>query len=145
MVSRFSLLATLHPASRRYTRRLRARAPNAAYRLVPPSGVPVRQRIALDLNLFPVLSALLCERSVKGAARRLGRSQPAVSEALRRLRTHLNDPLLVRMGRAYVLSPRAIALIEPVEETMRALDVVLSLKGYVMRDQNGASPTQRGP
>lgn len=61
----------------------------------------------LDLNLMVVLDVLLQERSVTRAARRLGRSQPAVSHALSRLREAVDDPLFVRRGRALVPTPRA--------------------------------------
>ena len=45
------------------------------------------------MNLLVTLDALLSEGNVTDAARRLGRSQPAVSHALGRLRRHLDDPL----------------------------------------------------
>ena len=51
---------------------------------------------AIDLNLLAVLDALLAERHVTRAARRLGVSQSAASHALARLRRLLDDPLLVR-------------------------------------------------
>nr|MDQ3034011.1 LysR family transcriptional regulator [Myxococcota bacterium] len=51
---------------------------------------------AVDLNLLVALDALLEERSVTRAARRLGLSQPAASHALARLRELAGDPLLVR-------------------------------------------------
>ena len=49
-----------------------------------------------DLNLLPVFVALLEERSVTRAAQRLGITQPALSNALARLRVTLRDPLFVR-------------------------------------------------
>jgi DNA-binding transcriptional LysR family regulator len=49
-----------------------------------------------DLNLLPVFVALMEERSVTRAAQRLGMTQPALSNALGRLRTTLRDPLFVR-------------------------------------------------
>lgn len=49
-----------------------------------------------DLNLLPILEALIEERHVSRAAIRLNRSQPAVSHALARLRDIFNDPLLAR-------------------------------------------------
>lgn len=49
-----------------------------------------------DLNLLPVFVALMEERSVTRAAQRLGLTQPALSNALTRLRTTLRDPLFVR-------------------------------------------------
>src|SRR4051812_27347360 len=69
---------------------------------------------SVDLNLLPTLDALLAEGSVTLAARRLGLSTPATSHALARLRRQLGDPLLVRAGRAMVLTPRALGLRERV-------------------------------
>ena len=60
----------------------------------------------LDLNLLPALEALLKRRNVTEAARDVGLSQPAMSRALSRLRDVLGDPLLVRTGNGYALSPR---------------------------------------
>ena len=53
---------------------------------------------------------LLAERNVTRAARRVGRTQPAMSHALGRLRQTFGDPLLVREGRGMVATPRAEAL-----------------------------------
>lgn len=64
----------------------------------------------LDLNLLVLLDALLEERSVTGAGRRLGLSQPAVSRGLAKLRELLADALLVRSGRAMLPTPRATAV-----------------------------------
>lgn len=55
----------------------------------------------LDLNLLVALDALLAERSVTLAARRVGLSQPSMSTALGRLRRHFGDDLLVRVGNRY--------------------------------------------
>ena len=69
--------------------------------------------MAIDPNLLQVLDVLLRERNVSRAAELLGRTQPAVSHALARLREQLGDPLLVRLGQRFVLTPRAEALREP--------------------------------
>ena len=58
-----------------------------------------------DLNLLIALDALLIEGSVVGAARRLNLSESAMSRTLGRLRTATGDALLVRAGRAMVLTP----------------------------------------
>lgn len=50
----------------------------------------------LDLNLLRVFDALMEQRSVTRAANHLGVTQPAVSHALARLRTVLDDPLFIR-------------------------------------------------
>jgi len=72
----------------------------------------------IDLNLLRTLDVLLAERSVTRTAALLGRSQPAVSHALRRLRQVLDDPLLVRQGRGLTLTPRGEALADPVRRLM---------------------------
>ncbi len=72
-----------------------------------------------DLNLLRVLDALLTERQVSAAGRRLGLSQPAVSSALARLRKILGDPLLTRVGNGMALTPLAVEL-QP--RVARALD-----------------------
>jgi DNA-binding transcriptional LysR family regulator len=61
----------------------------------------------IDLNLLVTLQALLEERSVTRAARRLGMSQPAASRALGRLRALFADALLVDGPGGYFLSARA--------------------------------------
>jgi DNA-binding transcriptional LysR family regulator len=64
----------------------------------------------LDLNLALVLHALLAEKSVSRAAKRLGLSQSATSHALARLRSALGDPLVVRAPRGVVPTARAQAI-----------------------------------
>lgn len=68
---------------------------------------------AIDLNLLVVLDALLVERHVTRAAKRLCVSQPAVSRALSRLRSLFGDELLVRMGQTMHPTPKALALAAP--------------------------------
>lgn len=80
---------------------------------------------AIDLNLVLALHALLEERSVTRAARRVGLSQPAMSHALARLRAHFDDPLLVRSGRSMLATPRAEALREPVRVALDQLERAL--------------------
>ena len=74
---------------------------------------------ALDLNLLRVLDALMRERSVTRAGERIGLSQPAVSNALTRLRKILGDELFVRRGTDMLPTPRAEA-IGPTLRTMLA-------------------------
>lgn len=62
---------------------------------------------AVDLNLLPPLEALLRRRNVTRAAADAGLSQPAMSRALARLRDLLGDPLLVRQGGGFILTPFA--------------------------------------
>ena len=66
----------------------------------------------LNLNLLPIAFALYDERSVSGAAKALGMSQPAVSMALRKLREQFNDPLFIRTAKGVQPTPRANALVK---------------------------------
>ncbi len=69
---------------------------------------------SVDLNLLPVLDALLRHRSATLAARELDMSQSALSSALARLRKLLGDELFVRTGRGLMPTPRASALADVV-------------------------------
>jgi len=80
----------------------------------------------IDLNLLPVLEAVLSERSATGAARRLHVTQSAVSNSLARLRHALGDPLLVRNARGLVPTPRALALQPELMQIMRSLRTLIS-------------------
>ena len=73
---------------------------------------------SVDLNLLVVLQALLAERHVTKAAKRVGLSQPALSNALERLRGLFDDPILVRRGNRLVLSPKAERLSDPLNEVL---------------------------
>lgn len=79
----------------------------------------------LDLNLLRVLDAVVSERHVSRAASRLHLSQPAMSNALNRLRAALDDPILVRGKGGMLPTPRAEALAGPVRETLAALEQAL--------------------
>lgn len=68
---------------------------------------------SIDPSLLLALDALLREKSVTRAARVLGRSQPAMSNTLKRLRARLDDPLLVQIKNRLVLTERARTLVEP--------------------------------
>ena len=76
----------------------------------------------IDLNLLTSLDALLDQRSVTLAARRLGLTQPAVSHALRRLRDLLGDELLVRTAAGMRPTPRALELRPAVRAALDAAD-----------------------
>jgi LysR family nod box-dependent transcriptional activator len=69
----------------------------------------------LDLNLLIALDALLSEKNVTRAAERMNISQPGMSAALQKLRSHFADELLERIGRRLELTPRAKALAAPVK------------------------------
>ena len=78
-----------------------------------------------DLNLMVALRALLEEGNVTKAGAKIGKSQPAMSTALARLRRHYQDELLVRVGRDYELTPFAKALVPSVQQTMQCVELAL--------------------
>jgi DNA-binding transcriptional LysR family regulator len=89
----------------------------------------IRQLARLDLNLLVALGALLEELHVTNAGRRVGLSQPAMSNALGRLRRQLGDPLLVRTPGGMVPTPRATELAGPVRDALAAVEAALAAPG----------------
>ena len=80
----------------------------------------------LNLNLLVPLDVLLRTRNVTRAAAEVHMSQSAMSAVLARLRTSLDDPLLVRHGRELVLSPYAQSLHEPLTELLLRAEQLLT-------------------
>ena len=78
-----------------------------------------------DLNLLPVLLVMMEERNVTRAAERLGITQPALSNALNRLRETLNDPLFIRERYGMRPTPMAEQLAEVVAVSLGAIDKVI--------------------
>ena len=64
----------------------------------------------LDLNLLRVFDEVMQAKNITRAAATLAMTQPAVSNALRRLRDALGDELVTRSGYGVTPTPRAIAL-----------------------------------
>jgi DNA-binding transcriptional LysR family regulator len=81
---------------------------------------------SMDMNLLVALEALLDERNVSRAAKRLGMSQPGMSNALSRLRKLLGDPLLVRVGHEMISTPRGKQLLEPVRKLLTDANALLA-------------------
>lgn len=72
----------------------------------------------IELNLLRVFDAVLQTRSVTVAAYNLGCTQPAVSNALNRLRDALGDPLFVRTSEGMVPTPWAEQIGGPIREAL---------------------------
>ena len=75
----------------------------------------------IDLNLLLAFEALVDERHVGRAAKRVGLSQPAFSNAIGRLRIRLKDPLFVRRAQGMVPTARAEQLIGPIRSALAQL------------------------
>lgn len=78
-----------------------------------------------DLNLFVVFDAIYTEGNVTRAAEKLNLSQPAISQALARLREQFDDALFVRQGHSMVPTPLAQNSIDPVRSALRTLEITL--------------------
>ena len=74
----------------------------------------------IDLNLLTVFDAIMAEGSITRAAMRLGMTQPALSNALTRLRRQMDDPLFVRTVEGMEPTERAMIIAGPVRQ---ALDI----------------------
>jgi DNA-binding transcriptional LysR family regulator len=76
----------------------------------------------LDLNLLPLFAALMEEQHLTRAATRLHLSQPAVSNALKRLRLQLDDDLFVRTATGLKPTPRAVQLYTKVRDGLELIE-----------------------
>jgi DNA-binding transcriptional LysR family regulator len=84
-----------------------------------------------DLNLLPVFITLMEERSVTRAAQRLGITQPALSNALSRLRTTMQDQLFVRERYGIQPTPVALELAPVIAEALAKIDdAVFGQQGF---------------
>ncbi|WP_100633383.1 LysR family transcriptional regulator [Pseudomonas qingdaonensis] len=77
----------------------------------------------VDLNLFIVFDAIYTEANLTRAGQIVGITQPAVSNALARLRETFNDPLFVRTAQGMVPTPMAQNIIGPVRNALSLLRV----------------------
>ena len=81
---------------------------------------------AVDLNLFVAFDAIYDERNLTRAARVLFVTQPAVSNALKRLRKLFNDPLFVRTPHGVTPTPVADSISASVKEALNLLNLSLT-------------------
>jgi DNA-binding transcriptional LysR family regulator len=85
----------------------------------------------LDLNLLRVFDQVMAERNLTRAARNLSMTQPAVSNALTRLRDALGDRLVTRSGYGVEPTPRALVLWPAVSDALRQLENTLAPGEFV--------------
>lgn len=84
----------------------------------------------LDLNLLRVFDEVMAERNLTRAAHNLAMTQPAVSNALKRLREQLGDELVRRSGYGVEATPAALALWPTVRDALAQLRESLSPSGF---------------
>lgn len=78
---------------------------------------------SVDLNLLPIFDAVMKEGNLTRASVAIGMSQPAISEALSRLRHVFKDDLFIRAGHGVRPTPRALELAIPIR---RILDLTMT-------------------
>lgn len=74
-----------------------------------------------DLNLLNVFDAVMTELNVTRAALRLRMTQPAVSNALKRLRHLLNDELFIKVPSGVRPTPKALEIWQPLREALNQI------------------------
>ena len=99
-----------------------------------PDPLPAFRR--LDLNLLRVFDEVIAERSLTRAAHNLALTQPAVSNALRRLRETLGDELVRRAGHGIEPTPRALALWPSVRQALRQLQTAIVPSSFMPAEAN---------
>ncbi|CNH18254.1 leucine transcriptional activator [Yersinia aldovae] len=85
---------------------------------------------SVDLNLLTVFDAVMQMHNVTRAAQFLGMSQPAVSNAVARLKIMFNDELFVRYGRGIQPTARARQLFGPVRQALQLVQNELPGAGF---------------
>ncbi len=78
-----------------------------------------------DLNLLVYLDILLKEKSVTRAAEQLGLTQPAMSNALKRLREVFNDPILIRTNQGMTATEKALSLQPEIRKLVLEMQTLL--------------------
>ena len=91
---------------------------------------------AAELVALRALVSVVREGSVAAAAERLSVSQPAISNALAKLRDRCRDPLVVRVGNAVRFTPRAKVLAEHFGPVLEALPGLLSGGGRFLPSEH---------
>jgi LysR family transcriptional regulator, nod-box dependent transcriptional activator len=83
-----------------------------------------------NLNALPVLRDILRHGNLTRAAVALGLTQPALSNILKQLRNDFDDPLVVRHGKVMQLTPKAEALLGPLEDALSLVETFLANKDF---------------
>jgi len=99
------------------------------FKTVPQDGSKPQLRM-VDLNLLTVFDAVMQEQNITRAAHQLGMSQPAVSNAVARLKVMFNDELFVRYGRGIQPTARAFQLFGSIRQALQLVQNELPGSGF---------------
>ncbi len=91
----------------------------------------------LDIKQLRVLDALLVERNLSRVAERMGLTQQAISEQLRKLRDLFADPLLLRQGNTMVPTPLALELGKRIRTILDNVEGLITLHEFTPSTYQG--------
>ncbi|MBB1270476.1 LysR substrate-binding domain-containing protein [Shewanella sp. SR44-3] len=92
---------------------------------------------SMDLNLLPIFDCLMCEQHLSRAAEVLAMSQPAVSNALKRLRLHYNDALFIRSAKGLIPTARAMELHLQIQPALQQLQLTQQSRDFDPKFSHG--------
>lgn len=90
-----------------------------------------------DLNLLLCLAVLIEEQSVSRSAERLGLSQPAMSQNLKKLHKLFDEPLFVKQGQGIAATDKALKLYQPLHQWLQLSSRLLLQKPFLPEEASG--------
>ena len=91
----------------------------------------------LDIKQLRVLHALLDLKNLSQVARKMGLTQQAISEQLRKLRDLFDDRLFIRQGNSMVATPKALSLQQPISHILAQLEALLEPELFTPKTYKG--------
>ena len=92
--------------------------------------------LTLDLNLLRVFDAVMTEQNLTRAANRLAMTQPAISNAVKRVRDALGDELLIRTAHGVKPTARAESLWPAVRRALADLEEAVAPRTFELAKAN---------
>lgn len=91
----------------------------------------------LDIKQLRVLQALLDLKNLSQVARKMGLTQQAISEQLRKLRDLFDDRLFIRQGNNMVATPKALSMQQPINHILQQLEALLEPDVFTPQTHKG--------
>ena len=91
----------------------------------------------LDNQQLRVLQALLDLKNLSQVARKMGLTQQAISEQLRKLREVFDDRLFIRQGNSMVATPKALSMQQPIDHILKQLEDLLEPEIFMPHTYKG--------
>ncbi|MDC3212439.1 LysR family transcriptional regulator [Pseudoalteromonas distincta] len=91
----------------------------------------------LDIKQLRVLSSLLELKNLSQVAKKMGLTQQAISEQLRKLRDLFDDRLFIRQGNNMVATPKAQGLKAPINNILKQLESLLEPEQFSPQTYKG--------